>query len=897
MATYKKSDRFGAMQLYKPDYGFLTQAYGTRQAQYDRGFNQVKSLYNSVLNSPVTNENNSAFREDAFKKLQESLKSTSNMDLAVDGNVSSAMKMIDPISQDRELAYDMAVTKYHGKQKQRMESYRNSDDPKKRAQYNEYSKMAIQFAEEDLKNATRGNGSIQQIQPAEFVPFEDVNEYLNKAAKEQGLSIKSSGPDGRGYIITEENGKNAVMPFSYWAAQQMGGGRFDRQFALMGKVQAETAIRSKMKNEGLSRTDAINSVASAITPGIIEDKTTEGVESTNSLKTVQNEIAIYEKAYKNGIPESQPHLKEQYDRLVAQEQIYKDEMNGSMSEVGRLRDEGAEYVANNLASIYTQEAKKQTAMSWGATKAMSTSSIEYKADSTWMGKQNLALKKQMNAWNQKMDVANLDLNREKVKLGYAKLAASGSGGSTTSGGKKGEAPNEEYTGVFTSKEHIKKVDLLAKDITNSRNDMFKGITRAGDGLINLIIDEKDYNSTVYAINKVKAIANGGNDKLNAEEMAVLKHYGNKLGHDFKTENWNDQRSAQIAIEAISVGTFAEAQKVLPSYARSGTLPDKVKNVDAFNKTLAAIKTSQNSKDIIDRSVKNVNAVLVDNQGNLKDQYEGAKIKDYTVDGTPVWDLTGMNEAAQEEVGKVISLEYDKLQAPTGKMYDFNNPNGGEIEALFNSNISESLNPELAQELRNLPPAQIKELFSENMRVAYSPTEEIAHVTLRIDPSSSIAKTLDMDNMGVINFKLPYKTIKANTASLGRFAKYIGFNQASEETAGEFSDFVNNPMSRITAPDHVKAMDFDYDVAGVYFDHNGQDTYGLNIQTSYYDPTINQYVTKSKTVPVDDPSNPLAFNGYSTQMNDIVNNYLATLGQLKSDAMTGNMIPLKTPVLQ
>jgi hypothetical protein len=40
MATYTDdvtTDPFGPMQLYKPDYQFLTQVYGTGQAQFDEG--------------------------------------------------------------------------------------------------------------------------------------------------------------------------------------------------------------------------------------------------------------------------------------------------------------------------------------------------------------------------------------------------------------------------------------------------------------------------------------------------------------------------------------------------------------------------------------------------------------------------------------------------------------------------------------------------------------------------------------------------------------------------------------------------------------------------------------------------------------------------------------------
>ena len=185
MATFIKglTDQFGPMQLYKPDYQFLTQVYGTRQAEYDRGFSMVRNLYNSVLNSAVTNSDNQSFRQEAFKKLQGALKSVSNVDLSNPTNIMRAQGLIDPISQDQDLAYDMAVTRFHQAQKQKMEQYKNSTDPKIRAMYNDFSKMDIAFAEEDLRNAKAkyvGNFVMQIEKPSTIAGY-----ALNKET--QGL--------------------------------------------------------------------------------------------------------------------------------------------------------------------------------------------------------------------------------------------------------------------------------------------------------------------------------------------------------------------------------------------------------------------------------------------------------------------------------------------------------------------------------------------------------------------------------------------------------------------------------------------------------------------------------------------------------------------------------------
>ena len=82
MATWKQRGVTTPVQLWDPDYSFLTKVYSTQQARYDKGFNAVKSVYNSFLNGALTNEGNEAYRSEVFKRLQETLKSTSTLDLS-----------------------------------------------------------------------------------------------------------------------------------------------------------------------------------------------------------------------------------------------------------------------------------------------------------------------------------------------------------------------------------------------------------------------------------------------------------------------------------------------------------------------------------------------------------------------------------------------------------------------------------------------------------------------------------------------------------------------------------------------------------------------------------------------------------------------------------------------
>ena len=117
-----QSSPFGQMNLYTPDWSFLTTVMGTRQAEYDRGFNIAKSHYDSLRYAALTNPENMEQREYAFKQLESNLKSISNLDLARGENITKALDVMNPISEDKALVYDMAYTKATDSERSRMET-------------------------------------------------------------------------------------------------------------------------------------------------------------------------------------------------------------------------------------------------------------------------------------------------------------------------------------------------------------------------------------------------------------------------------------------------------------------------------------------------------------------------------------------------------------------------------------------------------------------------------------------------------------------------------------------------------------------------------------------------------------------------------------------------------
>jgi hypothetical protein len=840
MATFIKglTDQFGPMQLYKPDYQFLTQVYGTRQAEYDRGFSMVKNLYNSVLNSALTNSDNETFRQEAFKKLQGALKSVSNVDLSNPTNIMRAQSLIDPISQDQDMAYDMAVTRFHQAQKQKMEQYKNSTDPKMRAMYSDYSKMDIAFAEDDLRNAKRGDGSLQKVQPREFVPFEDTMEYLRKAAKEQGLEISQATPDGKGYIIKRVNGAGVAPIFSEWAKATMGT-RFDRQFQVMGRVAAESSIRNEMSASGVSRDEAIQKISQKLLPVVNQKTATEGITADKELKKLDDEISLYEKKYPNGFPPSLPHIKEDYQQLIKKRDDYKNTLDGSKSEVAKMQQEGPQYVASNLYSLYTKEARENAAQVFGGTYATAKQSIEYRPDTTWATKAHIASSERIAAANLAMQGQKLAWDKEKFGITTELKMMELKG--------KGYLPSEEYlgSGLGTPQSGA---ELVSKGMNVNREKAFATAFNAENGLALLVLNEdaKQYSNVYSTVNKLKQMGAGQKVTLTSEDQANLKMYGDKLGINIKIPS--NAAQATGLVDALAGYTYKAATDKLPAYSRLHKTGDAAKFVESFRGASNAFKTLESERTNLNANMLRLSQEVIGADGRVKDAYKGAVIRGRLANGAYDLDLTNLTPAAKERLGSLVTSEYSGRTRPVTSTYKFSKLNAAEIETLIKNpyavkSITSSDGSSIDMNvLKNMNASDLAELFGDQATVNYD--GQNANVQVNISQKSAIGKKIGIKNPGTLTFVLPYESANANSA-LSRISKYARINSVSSQSLGVLDDFLTNPGASVKGEQSFKGYDFDYNVQG------SQDASGnpvLIYNMDIYNPQTKKHETKTSYIP-------------------------------------------------
>jgi hypothetical protein len=858
---------------WSPDWSFLEQVYGVTQVRYDRGFNTIKNLYNSVLNSPLTNSENQAYRNQMFQKIQGSLRNVSALDLSNPTNVMRAEKLLDPIVEDKEIAYDRYVTRYLSEQETIMNKYKNSTDPKIRNQYNDYSKMDIYDSKESMANAKRGDGSIMSVQPRDFVPFEDVNEYLNDLLKKSKLKVQYSVVDGKGYIYDYTNGETARKPFSVWAKTMMGN-RFDRQFEVIGRVTSEAQIKDRMKGKGITRQQAISEISSEYVPNYTETEKKDLEQLIYDSNDNAHQLQLIKQLYPNGIPSDKPQLIEKYMQLKESANDIKNEKDNTQLSLKKLEENANEYVMLNLASLYSKEAKKQAAINWGVSVADATSDVTIRPDQKvindmnrsaanaraaadrelklWMFNKNLQFKEKALASKNEIDNAKIEMAKAKLKKEGVKLSS------------------ETLIGTMLGTSSPA-VGIVSEAGIKNRKELFDNVFGAKDGLINLVIpNQSDYGKYYAALAKVQGIAQNSGEILSDNEMNLLRDYSkmvkipnSQIDLNFK----DDPAKASSYLEQLASNTYHQATETV-KYLTSTKSSENKKYVSAFENTLSAMKKITQDREDIDKAYKQLANMMYDAaSGQMKPGYENVKVVSRNAQGVPIFDPSSMTDMQKETLNNVLGTQWTNRKNPVGTIWTFEGVKQDEAFALVNKNntITVTLDNDDEQkftpeEMKKLNPSAFMDLIGDEFRVAFDPGARKAIVELGVDPSSKVFSGLKLpNNPKSMKIEIPYELIESSAnPSLSRFKAGIKKNNVSSSPYGIMEEFSRNPRGTVHAPSYMANAGFDWTATGS-FAPNGR--YGVNLDFKLLSPEEKACAHHRDFIELD-PSNPEEYNKVS-----------------------------------
>jgi hypothetical protein len=206
MASYITgiTDYIPQLQHFRPDYNFYAGVLQHKQNKYDNNFERLNSVYNSILNAPMSRDSNIHRRDEYFRAAEQNLKKIAGMDLSLDENQAMAMKVFEPFYEDQHIINDIAKTKQAQNAFSKLEQLRNCVDPKKCGDL-KYSDNAAQYLNYKMDEFRKASDD-EALSFGSFEAIPDVNLYEKAAELAKDFNIKYDEVKG-GYIISHKNGQ------------------------------------------------------------------------------------------------------------------------------------------------------------------------------------------------------------------------------------------------------------------------------------------------------------------------------------------------------------------------------------------------------------------------------------------------------------------------------------------------------------------------------------------------------------------------------------------------------------------------------------------------------------------------------------------------------------------
>lgn len=797
MSSYTTPDKIVDTPSYTPDFGFLSKVLGVKQDRYNQNLNAIKNLQSSLFNAPLTSKDNLAFRDQVMKKLENDIRDISSIDVSLQQNVNQAKKVFDPLLKDQEYQHDLLVTDKNMQAYNEYNSYANSSDPNKRKVASDIARQYIINGSNELAQAKRGDGSINNIQAREFVPFEDVVGYLDEKAKEDKIDVKISQTNGQ-YIITQKNGQQASAAITNWAKSKMGN-MFDKQFAIASKVNIENQVNAKMQT-GLSKQDAMLSLAKEVTPMFVKSYKEQADENAHVISELDTKIRQIERAYPAGFnPENEKDIQMQQtkDNLEKMRESLKKDTENQLKQAVDITKQAPDLILNNLENYMFENQKHNSAKGWASTYAQTHEEVDIKGDEYGL----LRVKQ----GNEERNLA-LKFGYEQQEKKAEETPQYNSLGSYTPSG-------QETTGYGVGKKIVStEISRIADNLGNPTN-----------GVINYISPE---NKGKYfsVISKLTEMANGAQVTFDANETHTVHQLSNDL-NVFNVPMPKNQQEAQQLILKYGVNAYDRVREVTgvdpnhPDKKAKNFIPYVQPVLELLQNLHQHTANTQLNSDKIQNALKAAfvkNGVLLDEYAKKIDIRNGVLVpnENFTADDEKMMqkELESYSSWARTSTGS-----YSVPISKSNSTATFNN--------LFNSEYIQNISidgKDITKDYHNdsskaffqgMKDADIAEVFGDNFEASFDPQNNNVIFTLRPSVNSKTYSNL-FSKKGFPNGKEVVITMStAKAAQLIPSIKELAQrNQYQPESIIFLQKLLDNPTTSFKISDMMGNMNFDAEVS-------------------------------------------------------------------------------------
>lgn len=421
MATYIQGlyDSPLAITPFTPDYSLLQNVLKTKEMEYERGFAQVKNVYNSLLTAKATNAEDQEMQKAYIAQAEEKLKNLATVDLSIDQNVSIANSVFKPFQEDTELIYDISVTKIADQQASLGQSFLNSNDDKQRKMHSAISDEYVRIPLDELKRAKRGDGSITSVKPRYYVPavnlYDKFKDFLK--AGEYDAVIETS--NGSGLILKTKGGKRVEVGL-YNLMNGLLTGDERKYFDAWGEVLYNRGVNDYM-GRGFTFDQARKELANDFYERDLSYLTNQRDAIVKDQRLVLAKIEEYKKrnSIQGGLSEQDNQDAESLGMTFSQNKAALDLLNKDIRELSdpQKMESTIKRYYNGKSGIISQELIQNSLKSISSAMGTLTESREYKADEYYWKKMEHAIK-----------IQELEINKIKAQAELLKAQGGEDGG-------------------------------------------------------------------------------------------------------------------------------------------------------------------------------------------------------------------------------------------------------------------------------------------------------------------------------------------------------------------------------------------------------------------------------------------------------------------------------------
>ena len=352
MATYLQgvTDYIPQVQPFSPDYNFYSGALDLKQSKYDAARTQLSNLYGSLLNAPLTRQDNAEARDKFFKTIEQDIQKMATVDLSLRQNQVAAQGVFNQLLDNKSIRKDMVWTKNFESQVRRSQGFKNCIDGEKCGgqwwkggdRLLEYSRKEFQMMDAD---------KALYAADAEYIPQQDVTKMAMKLAKEADLNVTQDQLTGQ-WITTTKNGPLIMKPLSDLFKGVIGNdSKVQEYYNAKAKLNRKDWTYSNLEQYG-SEEAAEQAYIQQMTPianqllGKTEELESEVASNDSKKKKVEGKI-------EDATPKDRESLADVYDDLERRGEAYNQSLESAKKdeEIVRVAGNNQGYSAEDIDAL------------------------------------------------------------------------------------------------------------------------------------------------------------------------------------------------------------------------------------------------------------------------------------------------------------------------------------------------------------------------------------------------------------------------------------------------------------------------------------------------------------------------------------------------------------------